>query len=152
LARRSLAGFAILWFVIHLLPTNSLLPRNDIANDRQLYPALIGPALWVAHGLIKLSPPRVALTGAALLVFVLGTATMLRNEKYRDEISLWQTTAHASPHKPRVWNNLGYAYQLAGRNAQARAAYRFALTLDPEYERARINNWLLQDGVIRPRQ
>jgi len=30
-------GFGIFWFFLHLLPTNSLLPRNDIANDRQLY-------------------------------------------------------------------------------------------------------------------
>ena len=43
-------GFALLWFFLHLLPTNSLLPRNDIANDRQLYLALIGPALLLARG------------------------------------------------------------------------------------------------------
>jgi protein O-mannosyl-transferase len=151
-ARRSWSGFAILWFVIHLLPTNSLLPRNDIANDRQLYLALIGPALWVVHGLLKLAPPRMVWIGAAPLVFFLGTATMLRNDDYRDEVSLWQATARASPHKARVWNNLGYAYQLAGRYAQARAAYRYALTLDPKHNRARINNWLLQDGATGLRQ
>ena len=35
-ARRWIA-FAVLWFFIHLLPTNSVLARLDVANDRQLY-------------------------------------------------------------------------------------------------------------------
>lgn len=40
--RRSFAGFCVLWFFLHLTPTNSLLPRLDIVNDRQLYLASIG--------------------------------------------------------------------------------------------------------------
>jgi protein O-mannosyl-transferase len=30
-------GFGLLWFFVHLLPTNSSVPREDVSNDRQLY-------------------------------------------------------------------------------------------------------------------
>jgi tetratricopeptide (TPR) repeat protein len=142
---------------LHLLPTNSLWPRNDIANDRQLYLAMIGPALLLARVLIGLPEraailDRVALLGAAVLVLGLGLATVLRNNDYRDEITLWQATALHSPHKARVWNNLGYAYQLAGRPEEARNAYIYAQVLDPNDFRARVNHLLLPEvvpGTIR---
>jgi protein O-mannosyl-transferase len=41
-----------------------------------------------------------------------------------------------SPHKARAYNNLGYAYQLAGRNADAEKTYARALELDPDYTKA----------------
>ncbi|HEU5089593.1 MAG TPA: hypothetical protein VFT99_19195, partial [Roseiflexaceae bacterium] len=35
--RAPVGAFAVLWFLLWLAPTNSLLPRLDVANDRQLY-------------------------------------------------------------------------------------------------------------------
>jgi protein O-mannosyl-transferase len=64
---------------------------------------------------------------------------VLRNGDYRDEVSLWKATAAASPSKPRVWNNLGYAERLAGNTAAARAAFERALALDPDFDTARHN-------------
>jgi tetratricopeptide (TPR) repeat protein len=142
--RRQLLGFALLWFFLHLLPTNSLLPRNDVANDRQLYLALIGPAWLLASALCAALNQRLAVPFAALLMLSLGGATLTRNRDYRNEIQLWQVTALRSPNKARVWNNLGYAYQLAGLGKEARAAYQQALRLDPQHERARINLMLLE--------
>ncbi len=43
------AGFGLLWFLLHLAPTNSLLPRLDLANERHLYLADIGLCLIVAR-------------------------------------------------------------------------------------------------------
>lgn len=42
LRRAPLAGFGLLWFFLHLIPTNSLVPRLDLVNERQLYPAAAG--------------------------------------------------------------------------------------------------------------
>jgi hypothetical protein len=141
-------GMGVLWFFLHLLPTNSLLPRADIANDRQLYLAMIGPALLVAASLCHdLAKPRAALAGLAL-VLLLGSATLLRNEDYRTEVALWRETVRDSPHKARVWNNLGYAYRLAGNAVQARQAYQKALSLDPQDIQARANLMAL-DGSSR---
>lgn len=148
--RRHLLGFALLWFFLHLLPTNSLLPRNDVANDRQLYLALLGPAWLLASALCTALTQRLAVPFAALLMLSLGAATLIRNRDYRDEIQLWQATAQRSPNKARVWNNLGYAYQLAGLGAEARAAYHHALRLNPQQERARINLFLLEPDPVLP--
>ena len=52
--KNPIGAFAVLWFLLWLAPTNSLLPRLDVANDRQLYLALIGPAWWLAVRLTSL--------------------------------------------------------------------------------------------------
>lgn len=62
-----------------------------------------------------------------------------RNEDYASEIALWRQTARVSPQKPRVFNNLGYAYSAAGCLEQAERAYARAVQLDPRYELARGN-------------
>jgi protein O-mannosyl-transferase len=144
LRRRPLPGFAILWFLLQLLPTNSLIARLDLANDRQLYLALIGPALLAAAALDAVRSRRVALLCAAALVVVLAVVTVVRNRDYASEVSLWQATAHTSPGKARVWNNLGYALQLTGDRDGAASAYRRALALDPGEYKARVNLELLE--------
>lgn len=142
--RRPWLSLGILWFYLHLAPTNSLLARFDVANDRQLYLAMLGPAFILAMLLQRLVWPLrwPALLGLAIL---LGNTTHTRNDDYRDEIGLWTATTRDSPDKSRPWNNLGYAYQLAGRRDEAIAAYRRALALDPSYEKAKAN--LRQSGM-----
>lgn len=130
-------ALALLWFFLHLAPTNSLLPRLDAVNDRQLYLASIGP-LAVAGLAISLMPRwRVAML--VVLAGVLGAATVARNLDYRTEAALWSDTVRKSPRSARAWNNLGYAEQLAGRRDAACSAYASALRIDPGQIRARIN-------------
>lgn len=137
--RRPWLGLGIAWYFVQLAATNSVLPRLDVANDRQLYLALSGPA-WILGMLLSgLTRRRLALALAVGIVALLASATMLRNRDYATEVSLWQATAEASPRKPRVWNNLGYAREIAGDRAGAREAYLRALALDPDYVKARIN-------------
>jgi tetratricopeptide (TPR) repeat protein len=130
-------AFALLWFFLHLAPTNSLLPRLDAANDRQLYLASLGPLALAGLGIALVPRGRVLL--AAVLALVLGAATVLRNQDYRSEVALWRDTVRKSPGKARAWNNLGYAYQLEGRREEAKVAYERALALDPEHLPARLN-------------
>jgi tetratricopeptide (TPR) repeat protein len=136
--RRPWLSFGLLWFFLMLAPTNSFLARYDIANDRQLYLALLGPAFIVAIVLVRSARPVywAMLLGLGL---ALGLATHDRNRDYRDEISLWTATTRASPGKARPWNNLGYAHQIAGQIGSARAAYERALAIDPSYTKARAN-------------
>jgi tetratricopeptide (TPR) repeat protein len=137
--RRPWLGFGLLWFFLQLAPTNGLVARYDLANDRQLYLALVGPAL-IAGVLLAQVRPRIAGTLAAtVVVVVLAVATFVRNTDYASGIALWEATARVSPGKARVWNNLGWAYQQAGDLDRARAAYALALALDPRDFRARAN-------------
>jgi len=149
LRQRSWWGLGILWFFLHLAPTNSVLPRLDVANDRHLYLAMLGPALMVAAPLTRQSTiaRRAVLTA---LVTVLALASVLRNLDYRSEQVLWSATVRASPHKARAWNNLGYAHALAGDTRAARAAYERALRLDPGHAKAAANLHAL-DELSSPR-
>ncbi len=137
LRRQPWFAFALLWFFLHLAPTNSLLPRLDAVNDRQLYLASIGPLALAGLAIAWLPKSRVAL----LLALSLGLAyaTVMRNQDYRSEVALWSDTVRKSPGSARAFNNLGYAYQLEGRRDEARGAYARALELDPEHIQARFN-------------
>jgi tetratricopeptide (TPR) repeat protein len=139
LRRRPWLGFPILWFFLHLAPTNGLVARYDLVNDRQLYLALVGPAMLVAIGLAHLVATRVRIVASVALCVLLGVATLVRNTDYRSEIALWSATVRASPHKSRPWNNLGWAAQQAGDLGVAREAYVRAVELDPRNFRARAN-------------
>ena len=139
--RRPWWGLGLAWFVIHLLPTNSLLPRADLANDRHLYLACMG--LFVAAGIEvarALSGRRTrAWAPVAAVLLLLAVATAVRNRDYASEVALWEQTAAVSPEKPRAFNNLGHAYVQVGRDDLAEAAYREALRLHPGYDLARTN-------------
>ena len=138
--RRPWIAFGILWFFLHLAPTNSIVPRLDVANDRQLYLACWG--LFLALSIQASSLPRARISALALLA-VFAVASILRQLDYRDEVTLWEATVRESPWNARARSNLGYAYYLAGRKAEARREMETALFFDPRFERARANLRLL---------
>lgn len=134
-------AFALLWFFLHLAPTNSILARADAVNDRQLYLASLGPLALA--GLVIALMPRWRMAALAAAAAVLGAATVARNQDYRNEVALWSDTVRKSPGSARAWNNLGYAHQLEGRREEARAAYQRALAIDPDQLPAKVNLKLL---------
>ena len=148
--RFPLPAFAILWFFLWLAPTNSLLARLDLVNDRQLYVALAGPALLLAAAIRRLATyqPRFAVIAFVLVLGLTGLATHLRNEVYRDEVTFWRDVVGQSPHNARAFNNLGVALADQCDLPRAEAAWRRALRLDPGYVRAAVNLQLLREGVL----
>ena len=150
LRRFPLAAFAVLWFFLWLAPTNSLLPRLDLVNDRQLYVALVGPALLVAAAIRRLAVHQagLAVVAFALVLGLTGLATHLRNDVYRDEVTFWRDVVGQSPHNARAFNNLGVALADRCDLPRAEAAWQRALTLDPGYTRAAVNLQLLREGVL----
>jgi hypothetical protein len=150
-ARRAPVGsFAILWFLLWLAPTNSLLPRLDVANDRQLYLAVVGPAWWLAARIAGWREARPALTNAlvAAMLAVSSYATYQRNAVYETEVTFWQDTATRNPQSSRAANNLGMAYALECRFDEATAAFERAADLSPEDYYSRINLALLRQGKL----
>jgi hypothetical protein len=106
-----------------------------------MYLAMPGIALAAGNGFAwvfrqRRSPALIAGTAALLL---LGTLTFMRNEVWRTHVSLWSDALAKSPHKPRVYVNLGQALFLAGRVDEAISRYCQALALDPGYVQARVN-------------
>lgn len=137
--RTPLMSFAVLWFFVHLLPTNSLLPRLDAANDRELYLPAIGAFLLCGVWLARLRRRGVAHAVALIIVAGLAFATVARNRDYLGETALWEDTVAKSPRKARAWNNLGQAYALDGRKEEAKRAFDTALALQPDYDKAQAN-------------
>ena len=136
---RPWVSFALAWALIQLLPLYIFFPRLDVANDRELYLVSWPLALaLVAEMALRLKSGRLS-TAGIMLACALGALTVLRNQDYRNEIALWEQTAALSPAKARVHNNLGFAYELAGRRAAARQEYVVALRLNPDYGKARNN-------------
>ena len=148
LRTRPAVAFGVLWFFLWLAPTNSLLPRLDPVNDRQLYVALIGPAWLVAWAVASTRFRRAAAVALAALMVLLVLATAGRNAVYADEIAFWEDVARKSPGNARALNNLGYAYAQAGRQDDAESAFVRALGVAPQDWRAASNLRLLREGVL----
>jgi hypothetical protein len=137
LRRRPWLAFGILWFFLQLAPTNSIVPRLDVANDRQLYLACWGLFFALA---VQIDWPRAV---AVALCLLFAGASVIRQLDYRDEITLWEASVRSSPWNARAHNNLGYAYYQAGRKPEARREFQTALLLDRTEKKARANLVLL---------
>ncbi len=154
--RLPLFSFGIGWFVLQMLLT-TIIPRNDLLSERNLYLAsmgiLLAAAVLVSHlaqWLMKLlKRPRLVQFGAGGLAFILVLALCLmtsqRNEFYRDPVLLWSDTVEKSPHKARSHNNLGHAYALRGDWDRAIEEFRIAAQLNPDYALAQQN---LRDAYL----
>ncbi|NWF74753.1 MAG: tetratricopeptide repeat protein [Nitrospirae bacterium] len=154
--RYPLVTFGLGWFFLQLLPI-SLIPRNDLLSERNLYLPSIGLFLaivalgacftqWVTTLLTRPGFARVTFTGiAALLIIVLGAFTYQRNLLYQDRLFLWSDAVRKSPNKARPHNNLGYAYALHGDWDRAIEEFRTAARLDPDFILAQQN---LRDAYL----
>jgi hypothetical protein len=140
LKRRPWIGFGLCWFFVHLAPTNSVVPRLDVASERHLYLALWGVALAVSVQLATLGwPKRVVRSTATAVLAGLAVFSISRQLDYRSETALWEAAVREAPWNARAHNNLGYARALAGDHAGAVRDYRQALAFSPGDARARYN-------------
>lgn len=143
-ARRGwgLGLFGLGWFLLQVFVPYVILSRLDVINERHAYAGNAG--LFLACGSLVGAVVAGWGRGARLalpLALGLGLAalTWRRNLEYLSEVALWRATVRSSPSNPRAHNNLGVAYELGGRKAEARIAYARALTLEPRYAAARDN-------------
>jgi tetratricopeptide (TPR) repeat protein len=151
LRRRPALAFGILWFFVWLAPTNSLLARLDVVNDRQLYVAIAGPGWLLGLALAALLQGRGRSWSTAAVVAmagVLATGTVIRNRVYANEIAFWEDVVKKSAHNARAVNNLGMAYALDCRQESALQAFRQAERVDPSHYRAALNRALLEVGAL----
>ncbi len=138
--RRRLVAFCGLWFFVNLAIESSIVPLA-LMYEHRLYLPLVGPALLVSHTLFGLRPRMApwAMAAGLALVALLATATVLRNEVWRDETALWSDVVSKSPGDARAWNNLGQAHEQSRRFDAAARTFAEAARLDPDYPRAHAN-------------
>ena len=154
LRRKPALAFGILWFFLWLAPTNSLLARLDVANDRQLYLAIIGPGWLLGLALLQLqSWTRTVLPSAVLGVvgiagIAMATGTLVRNGVYETEVTFWQDVLATAPQNARAANNLGLAHALACEPLAAASAFERASALSPQDPLPQVNLQLLRQGEL----
>src|SRR5204863_5046930 len=128
--KRPWLGFGILWFFLQLAPTNSIVPRLDVANERQLYLALWGLAVALVFQIRESAiPMRIAQAALAMVLALLAIVSVHRQLDYRSEVALWSASVREAPGSARAWNNLGVAYAEQGDRQHALEAYSTALAL-----------------------
>jgi protein O-mannosyl-transferase len=154
--RVPLVAFGLAWFFIQLLPT-SLIPRNDVLSERNLYLPAVGLLLAIValgshliHWLLTIvRGPAFIRAGSVMLatalIAVLCFFTYERNLLYQDRVLLWSDTVAKSPNKARPHNNLGYAYALRDDWDRAIEEFRTAARLDPDFILAQKN---LRDAYL----
>jgi hypothetical protein len=141
LRRAPLVAFGVLWLFIALSVESSFLPISDVMVEHRMYMAMPGVALVLAtavawaHARWPFPTRAVGAVAVALLVAL----TLLRNEVWRSQVSLWEDALAKSPQKPRVYANLGTALQLAGRGDEALTYYCKAIALDPKNHQVEAN-------------
>ena len=121
-AWRPKAGkFAILWFVINLLPVLNLSAFDVffIMQERYLYVPSIGLSLLVAMGLMKvpydkvlpIAKRRTIQTAAVVVLCVLlGGKTLAQNVVWKDDLSLFEHGAEAADDQMMPHYILGHQY------------------------------------------
>ena len=159
LRRRPAIALGILWTYLWLAPTNSLLARLDLYNDRQWYLALVGPAWLLGLAMMRLGllggralvARRAALPGSlaiAALAIALAAGTVVRNRVHDTELSFWQDVTSKSPDNPRAANNLGIAHARACDAQGAARAFERAIALAPREPVPAVNLALLRRGEL----
>ena len=124
--------FAVIWFVVTLLPTSSIIPLKQIATEHRTYLPGLGFSLAVGWVFLSVQSNRAITTGLLFLflslIFVL---TVHRTLDYRTEILLWKDTAEKSPNKALVHNNLATAYMAEKMLDDAERELDLTLRLNP---------------------
>jgi tetratricopeptide (TPR) repeat protein len=152
---RGIIFFAVLWFILALLPSSNFYPLNAYMAEHWLYIPSIGFVLIIAKGLVFLyENNRFRALGIGLAVLLIGfyaTLTIRQNVHWTDAMSLYRLVLTHATDSARIHFNLGNQYYNQGKIAEAVPLYEKAIELDPEYSDAYTNLGLLhyESGRIR---
>jgi hypothetical protein len=126
-------AFGILWFLLILLPSSSIVPMAEPMAEHRVYLASAGVFLAVAGLAASLaarfaSPafPRVAGAAAVLLILALASATVARARVWRNPVTLWSDATAKAPHTYAAHYALAEALREKGDCAAAIVEYQRA--------------------------
>jgi protein O-mannosyl-transferase len=136
-------AFGMLWFLIVLAPSSSVVPLREGMAEHRVYLASAGFFIAVAAGLqawrgrVRQSwRPGLA---TATVVVVLCGLTMGRNRVWSDPVALW---SEATLHAEGMWEPhyaLADSMREAGQCAAAVSEYERVVSMRPEHRDARTN-------------
>lgn len=149
-----LVAFCGLWLVITLLPVSHLLPHPELLADHYLYVPSFGFCLLTGLALTRLANSRgdplsrpaggrgmprpyvKVVCGYGLIAVLLtlyGVRTVVRNNDWQDELTLWRKTVETAPRSARAHYNLGVVLKERKDLRGALQAFQSAAAANPSY-------------------
>ncbi|MCX5859400.1 MAG: tetratricopeptide repeat protein [Proteobacteria bacterium] len=117
--KSSWAGFLGLWFFLTLLPVCHIIPHHDLLAEHYLYLPSFAFCLLLGMGLEKLYVVRKTRTLAyvflSLLVLAGSVRTVIRNQDWKDAVTMWKKTLERFPNNAMAHLNLGATYNMRGK-------------------------------------
>jgi Flp pilus assembly protein TadD len=162
--RRPAAGFPGMWFIATLAPTSSVIPvATQTMAEHRMYLALAAVVVlatasayaWWDRLLAKRASSgsglRIVVPGVvvAIVVALLGCATVMRNQDYRSTVSIWRDNVNKRPNNPRAHATLGEALVAVGETGGAVAQYNRVLEINPGSVEVRNNLGMVLAGMGR---
>jgi protein O-mannosyl-transferase len=113
---------ALVWIVVFLLPVSGIRPLlASVFAERFLYLPSVGFCLLAGFAIQRL--------GAATLIFIAASISMIRVGDWRDPLSFYSTLVRTSPTYAGAYEGLGQQLERLGRRNEAMTAYSEALRL-----------------------
>lgn len=136
------ARFAILWFVVNLLPVLNLsaFAAEFMVQERYVYIASIGFSLLLAMALVKIpiqdwlpfkNPRTAQVAVVGLLVFLLAGKSFAQNATWRDDMTVWYHGVETAPEQAMSHYILGHKLIKLGDYGKSAEQFEDYLKLNP---------------------
>ena len=133
--------FSILWILVTLSPTSSIVPLSDLVAEHRIYLPSLG--FFIAISLVIVEPKRLSemlkIVSVLTILIVFSILTVQRNSVWNNEISLWEDAVKKSPHHVRSYLNVGRSYYFERMLEKAVTAYEKANNIDTFYFQSHYN-------------
>ena len=152
--KNKVAFFWLSFFVIALLPTLAPFGISWIVAERYVYLGAIGVFTVVAMGIKKIGDkfgdPNIPYIILVPILLALTARTVIRNQDWKNQDTLWLAAAKTSPSSPQNHNNLGDLYGRRGDLERSAEEFKKAVELNPGYADAyhNLGNTYQQMGKI----
>ncbi|MDP3093545.1 MAG: tetratricopeptide repeat protein [bacterium] len=137
LKKKSQVFFWLSFFLISLLPVLTPFGISWIVAERYVYLGTLGIVVAFAILLKKLAEKEKLKTAififSSLIVIFLLIRTIVRNNDWQNQDSLWLAAAKTSPSSSQNHNNLGDLYGRKGDLEKAVQEFKLAIELNPRY-------------------
>ncbi len=140
--KHRIISFGIFWFFLTIAIESSIIPLQDLIFEHRTYLPSFGFFLlfvYVVYWLTWKNIKTIGISILALVIVVNSVLTYLRNNVWKDEITLSTDSIKKSPGKGRPYNNRGDALVDEERYEEAILDFDKAIELLPKYAMAYYN-------------
>ncbi|XP_067950697.1 protein O-mannosyl-transferase Tmtc3-like [Watersipora subatra] len=137
----------IVFIIIPFLPASNLFfPVGFVIAERVLYIPSIGYCIIITavftylYDRVQTRSTRYLLVGSTLLLILAGAGrTLVRNQDWRSEYSLFSSALRFTQENAKVWNNVGHALEAEGNYTAALSYFSNAARVQPDDIGSHIN-------------